>query len=396
MKRTWAEIDLDAIKHNFLAIKKFLNEKTKVMCVIKADAYGHGSEFLSKEYESLNADWFAVSNLDEAIQLRLNGVTKPILILGFTPVNMASDLSKFNITQTVFSKDYAEALNESARAIGETVNVHIKLDTGMSRIGFMFQSEKEDLETINDIESVSRLKNIFLEGIFTHFSVADENGEGKQYTQKQFHNFMTAVDLLKKRGVTFSLRHCCNSGGIIDYPEMHLDMVRAGVILYGLLPSKKLRNSIDLVPAMQLKTVISQIKKIRPHSSVSYGRTFNSEAEMTVATVPIGYADGYLRSLSGKSVMLINGKKAPVIGRICMDQLMLDVSKINDISTESIVTVFGESEGEKLSVDELADISGTINYEFVCLIGKRVPRIYLKNGQNVGQINYILKNSSSL
>lgn len=389
MRRTWAEINLNAIENNFLKIKGLLKPTTKIMCVVKADAYGHGAEFLAKEYERLNADWFAVSNLDEAIQLRSAGITRPILILGFTPVDMVKELSNFNITQTVFSRDYAVELNNAAKSIDQKINVHIKLDTGMSRIGFIFQSEKYDMKTIDEIQEVCKLKNISSTGIFTHFSVSDEKDE-EAYTRKQFENFKIAISLLENKGISFSLKHCCNSGGIINYPEMQMDMVRAGIILYGLQPSEHMKKYIQLQPAMELKTVISQIKEIRPGMSISYGRTFTSTHNMKIATVPIGYADGYLRSLSKEACMLIEGERAPVIGRVCMDQLMLDVSNIKNISKDSIVTVFGKSKNQVLPVDELAKISGTINYEFICLIGKRVPRIYLKNGENVASLNYIL------
>lgn len=392
MKRTWSEINLNAVEHNFVTIKKLLNPKTKIMCVVKADAYGHGAEILAQTYQRLGADWFAVSNLDEAIQIRLAGVTKPILILGFTPSNMVKELSEFNITQAVFSSEYAKELNEMAEKINAKIDVHIKLDTGMSRIGFMFQSENDDTNTILEIKKICELKNLSASGIFTHFSVSDEVTSGKEYTIKQFENFNKAIALLEKEGIKFKLKHCCNSGGIINYPEMQMDMVRAGIILYGLQPSNDLKRHINIEPVMELKTVISQVKKIRRDVSVSYGRTFTSNSEMIIATVPIGYADGYLRSLSKKACMLIDGKRVPIIGRICMDQLMLDVSSIDSIRKDMVVTVFGRCKDLFLPVEELARIAGTINYEFVCLIGKRVPRIYLKDGQSIAKVNYILPN----
>ena len=389
LKRTWAQIDLDAIKHNYLQIRNNISDKSMLLCVIKADAYGHGAVALAKEYERLGADWFAVSNLEEAFQLRNNGIKKPILILGYTPANMAYELSKLNISQAVFSEEYANDLSNYAAKNNVKVKIHLKIDTGMSRIGFVFKNERENLETIKELRRVCNLENLITEGIFTHFAVADEAGKSIETTNGQFSAFSDICKILKDSGVNIKIRHCSNSGGILNYPQTNLDMVRAGIILYGLFPSSYVRNKLDLQPAMSLKTVISQVKTVPEGTAVSYGGTFVTQRKTKIATVPIGYADGYLRVLSSKASMLVNGKKAPVIGRICMDQAMLDITDIENINENTVVTVFGKDGDAEIKVEDIADIANTINYEILCLISKRIPRIYIKNGEKIGQLNYL-------
>lgn len=389
LKRAWAEISLDAIRHNFKVICNQLNPETRVCCVIKADAYGHGAVTLAKEYEELGADWFAVSNLEEAMQLRNAGIELPILILGYTPPEKAAKLSELNISQTVLSADYGVRLSYEAQKAGVTVKVHIKVDTGMSRIGFVYQDPVRDARAIEDIRKVCRLSFIDAEGIFTHFAVADEGDDGREYTLKQFNNFTNAISLLKQHGINFKLRHCANSAAIFDYPETQLDMVRPGIVLYGLMPSNKLKNKPDLIPAMELKSVVSMVKTIEPQTTVSYGRCFTAEKETKIATVPIGYADGYPRHLYGQADMLVKGKRARIVGRVCMDQLMLDVTGIPDIQEGDTVTVFGHDGDSFLPVDELAELNQTINYELVCLISKRVPRIFYKDGKETAELDYI-------
>ncbi len=389
-KRTWAQIDLNALEHNFINIKNKISEKTKILCVLKADAYGHGAEFLVKEYERLGADWYGTSNLDEAIQLRKSGAKKPILIFGYTPTNKAELLYKYDISQALFSYEYAQKLCEECKNKKIKIKVHVKIDTGMSRIGFFCQSPDGREKSVKEISLIKEnMPELELEGIFTHFSVADDVTNNKDYTLKQFENFKTTINNLEKEGVEIPLKHCCNSGGIISFPEMHMDMVRAGVILYGLYPSEELRNKIDLKPIMQLKTVVSQVKTIPENISISYGRNFISQKEMKIASVAIGYADGYSLRFSNNAEMLVCGKRVPVVGRVCMDQLMLDITGVDDIREGSVVTVFGEDGENTISVDELARRIETINYEMVCLIGKRVPRIYVKNGEIIGKKSYI-------
>lgn len=389
-KRTWAQIDLDALEYNFKSIKSKLKKDTKVLCVLKADAYGHGAGFLVKEYEKMGADWYGVSNLDEAIELRKNGAKKPILIFGYTPSNMAHLLYKYDISQALFSLEYAQKLHEKCKSKNLKLKVHLKIDTGMSRIGFFAQTKENIEKSLQEIIEIKEtMPELELEGMFTHFSVSDDITNNRRYTIKQYDNFMSMAKKLESSGIKIPLKHCCNSGGIINFPEMHLDMVRAGVILYGLHPSKETENKIDLKPVMQLKTVISQVKTIPKDVSISYGRTFVSKKEMKIASVAIGYADGYSLRFSNKAEMIVSGKRAPIVGRVCMDQLMLDVSNIGGVHEGDIVTVFGKDGDQTITVDELADLIGTINYEIICLIGKRVPRVYVKGGEVVGRISYI-------
>lgn len=389
LKRTWAEINLDAIDHNYHEIRKALNPKTKICCIVKADAYGHGAPYLSREYQRLGADWFAVSNLEEAIQLRRCAITRPILILGYTPPQKAEELAELNISQSVFSEEYARQLSSFASEAGVEVKIHVKLDTGMSRIGFLYQQLGRDDESIDQIERVCKMKGLIPEGIFTHFAIADEGVDGEDFTLHQYGCFKEVIEILELRGIVFSVRHCSNSGAVLDYPELQLDMVRPGVILYGMEPSGKVRHPLKLIPAMELKTVVSLLKTIQPETTVSYGRCFVTKRETVVATVPIGYADGYPRKLYDRADMLVCGKRVPVIGRVCMDQLMLDVTDVPEVKEGNVVTVFGHDGNAFLPVDELAKLNETINYEMVCLVGKRVPRVYLRGGKQVGQLNYI-------
>lgn len=391
LKRTWAQVNLNAIDNNFKAVKSCLKPETLVCCVVKADAYGHGAVKLAEEYVSLGADWFAVSNLDEAVQLRDAGIKLPILILGYTPPCMAPELSSHNITQAVIGLEYGLKLSEEAVKAGVSVKAHIKLDTGMSRVGFFYQNPERDGESISEIEKICLLPGIDADGIFTHFAVADEGESGRTFTEKQFKNFTDAISKLKSRGVNFKIRHCANSAAIFDYPEMQLDMVRPGVILYGLQPSCEISHQRELTPAMELKSAVSLVKTIPEGTAVSYGSKFVSGKATKVATVPVGYADGYPRRLYEKAFMLVRGKRAKIIGRVCMDQLMLDVSDIPGVKTGDTVTAFGSDGNESISADELANYTDTINYEIICGVSKRVPRIYLKDGKESGRLNYILK-----
>ena len=389
LRRTWAEVDIDAIKHNFKAIRKAADEKAGIICVIKADAYGHGAVFLAKLYEKLGADRFAVSNIEEAMQLRENGIVLPILILGFTPAFMAKTLADNHISQAVFSYDYAKELSDFAVKDNVTVKIHIKLDTGMSRIGFMYQDIQRDKDSLKEIEEVCKMPHLEHEGIFTHFALSDEGDEGKEPTLHQFECFSDAVNKLKENGCHFEVVHCSNSGAIIDYKQAHYDCVRAGIILYGLSPSSKLDGRLNLQPAMQIKSVIAQIKTVAPDTPVSYGGTFVTDKPTKIATVPIGYADGYTRSLSNRAYMTVNGQKARVIGRVCMDQLMIDISGIDNVKVGDEVIVIGDGKNNTFSFDEMAQLTGTINYELVCLVGKRVPRVYIHHGKNVGIMDSI-------
>ena len=389
LRRTWAKIDLDAIEHNYNEIRNHVSPESEIMCVIKADGYGHGAIFLAREYERLGVKRFAVSNIEEAMQLREHGIKSPILILGFTPADLAKVLADNNISQAVLSEEYAEELSKYAQRDSVTVKAHIALDTGMSRIGFMYQNIDRDFASIDTIERVCKLPSLYFEGIFTHFFVSDEAEEGKEDTLCQYKCFDDAIAKLSARGIEFPLRHCANSGAIIDYPDTHINMVRAGIILYGLAPSGKLEGKLNLIPAMQLKSVIAQIKTVEPDAKVSYGGTFTTSRPTKIATVPIGYADGYTRALGNNARMIVNGKYAPIIGRVCMDQLMLDITDIENVSNGDEVTVIGTDGDCCVSAEEIANLTDTINYEIICIIGKRVPRVYFKNGKNVGTLDYI-------
>lgn len=374
LNRTWAEIDLDAVENNFKIIKKHLKEDTMICCVVKANAYGHGAVKLAKFYEKLGANYFAVSNINEAIQLRKNGISLPILILGYTDPKCAKILAINNISQCVYSKEYGFELAKNASICNKIVKIHIKLDTGMGRIGFVCKENHDS--SIEDIKQVCVCKNLDVEGVFTHFSSADEGLDGELYTKKQFRLFMSTIRLLEKDGLTFKIKHCANSSAILDYPEMQLDMVRAGIILYGLNPSKEIRNKCSFKPIMRLCTLVDNIKLIKKGDFISYGRTYKASENRLIATLPIGYADGLWRSseTNGLSVK-INNLYAPIVGRICMDQCMVDVTNIKNIKLGSEVTVFGYN---GTSIDDVARINGTINYEIVCSIGERVPRVYIK------------------
>lgn len=381
VKRTWAEITLNAIEHNYNVIRNKVADDTKVCCVIKADGYGHGAVELSQVYEKLGADFFAVSNIDEGIEIRKSGSKLPIVILGYTPVSEAKNLAEYDISQAVFSLEYAKELSEKCVEEDCICKMHIKVDSGMSRIGFMCQEFPRDEYSIEEICEACCLPNLEVEGLFTHFCVSDEDAEGREFTNKQYENFIHVRDSLKKRGVDISVVHCSNSGAIEDYPETCCDMVRAGIILYGLAPSSKLADRLDLVPAMTLKTVVAFVKEVQKGATISYGRTFTADRKMKIATVPIGYADGFIRQNAKDGYMTVNGKKAKIVGRICMDQTMLDVTDIEDVKTGDEVVVFGTGENGEPTADSLAENTGTINYETVCLVGKRVPRIYIKDGK---------------
>ena len=377
--RTWAEVDLDKIENNIKHIQTHLKPETKIIGVIKADAYGHGAcataNILDK-YVSM----FALSSIDEVLQLRKNNINKPMLVLGYTPIELVETLIRNNITQTVFSYDYAEKLYQEAKNYGRKLNIHIKLDTGMTRLGFDTQSQADIDSSARQIIQAYHKFSDFLQfdGLFTHFAISDEPEQ--DFTNKQFDFFCQMSTRLKREGIPFHNLHVCNSAAIINYPAMHLDMVRPGIILYGLKPDKK-TTDIGLSPALSLKTVVSQIHTVKKGATISYGRTYKVNKDTTIATLPIGYADGYSRLMSNGGQVLVNGLRAPIVGRICMDQCMIDITPIKNVKQGDIVTLIGKSGNDEINVEEIADRMGTINYEVTCLIGKRVPRVYMKDGK---------------
>lgn len=372
-KRVYAEINLDTIKDNMQKIKDHIGKDTKVMAVIKADGYGHGAVAVAKAL-SEKADYYGIAILEEAIELRKNNIEKPLLILGYTSPRQYADLVEYNVTQTIFDFESAKRLSEIALALGLTATIHIAVDTGMNRIGF--KASEESLETLKKIYT---LPNIFVEGIFTHFATADE--KNKDFTKQQYERFTGFVNLLEENGISIPIKHVCNSAGIIDF-DYKLDMVRAGIILYGLYPSEDVdKSKIDLKPAMKLKTHVIFTKNVKENSGISYGLTYVTDKETKVATLPVGYADGYPRALSSKGHVIINGEYAPILGRICMDQMMVDITHIENVKIENDVILLG-SDGEcEITAEEIGNNSGSFNYEFICGVGKRVPRVYALNGK---------------
>lgn len=369
LKRTWAEIDLNALRHNFKIIKEKA-DGSKIFAVVKADAYGHNADIIAPVLDKEGAEGFAVSNIEEAAQLRNLGIKKPVIILGYTPVDHTDMLSKLDISQCVYSYDYALALSKEAVKLNEKIKIQLKLDTGMSRLGFDCRDEK--LSGLEDSFRSATLKNLECEGIFTHFAVSDRTPETEDgFTVSQYNRFKSAVDILKSKGITPKYCHCCNSAALILDCDKLLNACRPGIILYGLSPNPELKDIGDFIPVMTLKSTVSMVKEINPGDTVNYGRTFKADKKMRLATVCIGYADGYPRALSNKGNVLIHGKRAKIIGRICMDQMSVDISNIDDVKIGDEVTLFGK----ELSVNEIADICDTINYEIICGISKRVTRI---------------------
>lgn len=383
-KRTWAEVDLDAIAHNIKEIRKITNPNSKIMAVVKADAYGHGFLEVTRTLLENGADRLAVAVLQEGKQLRSRGVSVPILILGASGEDAVEDLINFDITPSVFTYEFAKALSYRAEQKEKVTKIHIKVDTGMSRIGFLAGENNEEI--VEEILKISRLPYIEIEGIFSHFATSDEYD--KEYTLLQYSRFMDVCNKLEEKGLHIPIKHICNSAGIMMYPEMHLDMVRPGVILYGMYPSDEVdKSKLDLIPAMTLKSTITHVKEVEAGRGVSYGKEYITENETKIATVPIGYADGYLRKLAHEGKMIVNGVKVPIIGRICMDQCMIDVTNVHNIDKGDEVIIFGR---EGVTIDDLAAWLETINYEVSCVIGKRIPRIYTKNGKAVKVLNYLM------
>lgn len=383
--RAWAEINLDNIAHNVREIRRLVGKRTEIMAVVKADAYGHGVlETVNTMIES-GVTRLAVSMLDEAIQLRKIGISVPILVLSHTSPQRADELIKYNITQTVYSNEMASLLSDAAQKRGKKIHIHIKIDTGMSRVGFL-----PGYSAVKEVIAIQKLPGIIMEGIFTHFATADE--KDRKYTQQQMELFESIINELNRIGILIPIRHVSNSAAIIQYPEYTLELVRPGIILYGIYPSDDVdRTVIDLKPAMMLKAKITMVKWIEKDTAVSYGRKFVSDRPTKIATVPVGYADGFSRLLTGKSRMLVNGQFAPVVGSICMDQCMIDITDIEgDVSVGDEVVILGKQGDNEITADEIARTIGTIPYEIVCIIGKRIPRVYFKEHKIVNVLNYLI------
>ena len=370
-KRTWAEISLNAVEHNYNEFRRVLPETTRFLGVVKANAYGHGASQVAHRLEKLGADYLAVACLDEAVWLRRDGIRLPILILGATPAECADELVQYDITQAVECAEKGFALSENLPA-GAKLKIHIKLDTCMGRIGFRARDNAELLAA----EEVMKLPNLICEGCFMHFAVSDEPATQEAYTRDQFETFIKASDkLMADTGIRFAIRHCGNSGCVLNYREYALDMVRPGLLTYGMYPAAE-HGGLDLRPAMQLKTRVAVITHHKKGDTISYGRTWTAERDCTLAVIPIGYADGLHRCLSNKLEVLIHGQRVRQVGRICMDMCMIDVTDIPEAAVGDVVTVFGTDGDAVLPVEELARLAGTINYELTCAVAPRVPRVY--------------------
>lgn len=383
-KRCWAEIDLDRIEQNLAVIRRHA-PNSKIMAVVKADAYGHGDAVTAATLEAAGADRFAVSGFVEALRLRRAGVTRPILVLGYTSPQKAALLARNAITQSVYSLEYARQLSASATAAGVEVRVHIKLDTGMGRIGF---AVRDDLEgALAEIAEATALPGLRHTGVFTHFAVADSAApEDVDYTHRQYALFREAVDRLAAKGIHFATVHCCNSAATLAYPEYQLDMVRPGIILYGYRPSADVQCG-ELAGALELKAVVTLVKEVRKGDDISYGRLFTAPRDMKVATLSVGYADGYQRALSNRGIVSIHGHPAPVVGRVCMDQIIVDASAVPQLRQGDVATIFGGGAAD--TVDDIADKCGTVNYEIICDIGRRVPRVYTRGGRPIQVTDYM-------
>ena len=375
--RAWIEIDLSKIKHNVEEIRKILPSTTKIMAIVKANAYGHGYVVCCKELKRCGIDFFGVSSIDEALKLRENGIQEEILILGYTPPQHFHYVIENNLIQTFLSLDYAKKANKYCEEHHVVMRGHVKVDTGMSRLGIICQEHEYHIEQIKEIYSMNHLK---AEGIFSHFSVSDElDMDNKKFTSKQIELFERVLSDLKKDGIDAGIRHLQNSYGILNYPELQYDYVRPGLLYLGATSNDQIETVThpDFKPIMELKANVSLVKTIQPNVSVSYGRHFISKDIRRIATVSIGYADGYPRSVSNKgAVVLLHGKRAPIIGNICMDQLMIDVTEIENVKEGDVVTLFGKDGDEVLPIDELTRLAHTINNETFCWITSRVPRIY--------------------
>lgn len=384
LKRTWADVDLDALAHNVCAIKEHLPAGTKFLGVMKADAYGHGAVPVSHALVEMGADYLAVSNLEEAVQLRRGGIRAPILILGYTPPMYAENMIYLDLTQEIHSLEYALELNEALNGTNFILNTHLKLDTGMTRIGFTVCG---DLLAMDELVRAAKLPHLQVEGAFMHFSVADSRApDDVAYTKQQYARFCQALAYLQTHGVEPELRHCCNSGATLLYPEYAMDMVRPGILTYGLYPSEDTRGIINLKPMLSLKTTVSQIREIPAGTDISYGRTYRTQERRRIAVLSIGYADGLQRALSGRTQFLLRGRQIPLVGRICMDMCMADVTDVPQAEVGDEVTVIGPEQ----PCEHLAEQLDTIPYEVLCGINKRIPRIYLQNGRQSEILQYIV------
>lgn len=382
--RVCARIDLDAVEYNLDMMKQNIKEETKMIGVIKTDGYGHGAVQIARYVmEEKDYIWgYAVATLDEAVLLKKNQVKKPVLVLGCIFPDQRDIMIEQEVRMTCYTLEMAEDISKRAQKLNQKAYIHIKLDTGMSRLGFQITEE-----SVEEVCRIASLPNLVLEGMYSHFATADETD--KTFTKKQLERYLWMKEKLEERKVTFPYYHCSNSAGIIDVKEANMDLVRAGISTYGLYPSNEVeKKNVPLKPALQLISHVAHVKWVESGTPVSYGCTYVTKRRTRIATIPVGYGDGYPRSLSNKGYVLIRGKKAPILGRVCMDQFMVDVTDIDAVTFQDRVTLVGTDGGEDLPVEVLSDLSGRFNYEFVCDLGKRIPREFIRNGKVVEQMDY--------
>lgn len=380
--RVCAEIDLDAIAYNMRQMKNRIGGDARLIAVVKTDGYGHGAVPIAEMLEKFPYVWgYAVACLEEALELRRHGIKKPVLVLGCIFPDEYEEMVRYEIRPAVYTEEMADAMSEEARRQQKTAYFHIKVDTGMGRLGFPVCSGSADI-----IERISRLPYVELEGMFTHFAKADE--KDKTYTMLQHKRFTQMIEQVEQRKILIRYFDCDNSAGIIDLPDLRHDLARAGISTYGMYPSDEVRkDAVDLKPALSLISHVTYVKEVEPGTPISYGGTFVAPKKMKVATIPVGYGDGYPRSLSNKGCVLIHGKRAKILGRVCMDQFMADVTEIPETKFMDRVTLIGKDGNDQITVDELAGLSGRFNYEFVCCLGKRIPRVYRRNGRLIDRDN---------
>jgi len=374
--RVYAEVSLDAILHNVAGMQKLIGPDTRIMAVIKTDGYGHGAVPIGKELEELEVIWgYAVATVEEGEILRRHSLKKPILVLGAVFPEQYEALGDLDIRPTVYSLKQALELSAFAEKAGKDITFHIKIDTGLSRLGFQVTQEAAE-----EIAQISDMPHMIAEGVFTHFAKSDSRD--KTMAQEQIEQFQKMTEMLAERGVSVPIHHCANSAAIIDLPQANMNLVRAGISLYGMWPSDEVeKKRLDLQPVLSLKSRIVFLKELEKGRTISYGATYETVGSRKIATIPVGYGDGYPRSLSNRGYVLIRGRKAPICGRICMDQFMVDVTHIPGVQEGDVVTLVGSDGGACITMEEIGDLSGRFNYEFACDLGRRIPRVYRKEGK---------------
>lgn len=382
IRPVWAEINLNNLENNIREIKNKVGDK-EIIATVKANAYGHGAVDVAPVLLENGATRLAVAVITEALELRRAKISAPIIILGYTPLDFSKEIITNDIEQTVYNYEYAKNLSDEAIKLNSKAKIHIALDTGMGRIGFL-----PNEESIEEIKKIFKLPGIKVEGIFTHFATSDE--ADKEYSMMQYEKFKYVCNAIEETGIKIPLKHVSNSAAIIDLEETYLDAVRPGIILYGYYPSEEVKKElIKIKPVLTLKAKIANLKTLHKDMYISYGRTFKTERESKIGTLPIGYADGYSRSLTGKGKILINGKLAPVVGKICMDQCMVDLTDVEDVKLGDEVILLGEDSNIKIDADDIAELLGTISYEVLCMIKNRVPRVYVNDGKVIKIKNYL-------